>query len=123
MSFIAKDLELSQKLTGKVVAGATSSLTMFALKFEDGTGLLLQTAGDPENPLIETTIMPAEELPSIGDAVCKVEWAWIVSSRVESVHSVSGSIKFQLAPAGELAVQANLWKGSPFLSFIPYKGS
>src|SRR6185295_18952023 len=120
MSFIAKDLELSQKLKDKVIAGASSSLTMFAIKFEDGTGLLLEVGGTPEGPLVESRLMPADELPSIGDAVCKVEWAWIVSSKVESVQSVSGSFKFNLVPAGNLNILAQVYQGKLFLSFMPY---
>lgn len=123
MSFIANDLVLNQKLKDKVIAGAASSLTAFAVKFEDGTGLLIEASGTPDNPQIETKLMSADELPSIGDAICKIEWAWIVSSKVESVSSVTGSIKFNLVPAGALSVLAQVWKGSLFLSFLPYKGT
>lgn len=122
MSFIADDIELNQKVKGKVVAGAASCLTMFTLTFEDGTGMLVEAAGDPHNPKIGTRLMPADELPSIGDAVCKVEWAWIANSKIELVQTVTGSIKFELAPAGPLTIMAQVWNGSLFLSFMPYKG-
>lgn len=123
MSFIANDLELSQKLKDKVIASATSSLTAFAVKFEDGTGLLIEVDGTPDNPLIETKLMSADELPNIGDAVCKVEWAWIVSSKIDSITRLAGSIKMNLLPAGPLTILAQVWKGSLFLSFMPYRGN
>ena len=123
MSFIANDIELTQKLKEKVVASAASSLTAFAVKFEDGTGLLVEVSGTIDAPQIESRLLPADELPTIGDAVCKVEWAWITSSRVESISTVAGSIKINLAPAGTLTVMAQVWQGSLFLSFMPYKGS
>lgn len=123
MSFIANDIELNQKLKGKVVASASSSLSMFAVKFADGSGLLIESAGTPDNPLAEAKIVPADELPSIGDAVCKVEWDWITESKIESVHTMTGSVKIILDPAGPLSILAQVWKGSLFLSFMPYKGS
>ena len=123
MSFITDDLELNSKVKGKTIAGASSSLTMFTLKFEDGTGMLIQASGDPTSPQINTQLMPADQLPSIGDAVCKIEWAWVVSSTIENVQNVTGSIKLQLAPAGPLTIMAQVWNGSLFLSFMPYKGS
>ncbi len=123
MSFIANDIELSQKLTGKVIESAASNLTSFAVKFEDGSGLLLQVAGAPGEAKITSTLMPASELPSIGDAVCKVEWAWIVSSKVVSINTVTGSFEFHLEPAGKLTILAQVYQGSLFLSFMPYKGS
>ncbi len=123
MSFITDDIELNQKVKGKTIAGAASSLTMFTLAFEDGSGMLIQVAGDPTNPQIHSQLMQADELPSIGDAVCKVEWAWIVSSKIETVQNITGSIKFELSPAGPLTIMAQVWNGSLFLSFMPYKAS
>lgn len=123
MSFIAKDIELNQKLAGKEVKSAASNLTGFAVKFADGTGLLLEATGTPESAEIATRMMPADELPDIGDAICKVEWSWIVSSKIESIQSVKGSFKFNFAPAGPLTVQSQNWQGKLFLSFMPYQGS
>jgi hypothetical protein len=123
MSFIADDIELNSKIKGKTIEGAASSLTMFTLNFDDGSGMLVQVTGDPTNPQIHSQLMSADELPSIGDAVCKIEWAWIVSSKIESVQNITGSIKFQLAPAGPLTVMAQVWNGSLFLSFMPYKAA
>ncbi len=123
MSFITNDIELNQKLAGKEVAGAASSLTAFAVRFSDGTGLLLEATGTPESAEIVTRMMPADELPKIGDAVCKVEWAWIVDSKIESIQSVKGSFKFNLVPAGPLTIQSQPWQGKPFLSFMPYQGA
>jgi len=123
MSFILNDIELNKQLKEKVVVDATSNLTSFAVKFADGSGLLLEAAGTPDSPKIEAKMMPAIELPSIGDAVCKVEWAWICDSKIESVQTVTGSFKFNFAPAGPLTILSQVWKGSLFLSFMPYKGS
>ena len=120
MSFIAKDLELSQKLKGKVVAGAASNRTMFALKFEDQSGLLVEVVGTSESPLVQTTLMPSNELPIIGDSVSKIEWAWLVSSKIESVQSVIGSLDLNLVPAGKLRILAEVSQGTLFLSFIPH---
>ena len=123
MSFVISDIELNKKLEGKEVASAASSLTAFAVKFTDGTGLLLEATGTPESATIDTRFMAADELPTIGDAVCKVEWAWIVSSKVSSVQTVTGSFKFHLAPAGTLTILAQVWQGKLFLSFMPYKAA
>lgn len=123
MSFILNDIELNKQLKDKVVAAASSNLTSFALKFADESGLLLEVAGTPDRPRIEAKMMPASELPVIGDAVCKVEWAWICDSKIESVQTVIGSFKFEFSPAGPLTILSQVWKGSLFLSFMPYKGS
>lgn len=121
MSFVTSDIELNKKLEGKEVAGASSSLTAFAVKFTDGSGLLLQATGTPESATIDCKLMTADELPTIGDAVCKVEWAWIVSSKVSSVQTVTGSFKLNLVPAGTLTILSSVWEGKTFLSFMPYK--
>lgn len=123
MSFISQDIELNQQLKGKRIAKAQSSLTSLAIGFEDGSGILLQAFGTADNPEIQTRIMPSAELPSIGDAVCKIEWAWIASSKIESVTSTGDSVKFNLNPAGTLTVMAQVWQGSLFLSFAPYKAA
>jgi hypothetical protein len=120
MSFIAKDLELNQKLKGKVVASAASNRSMFALKFEDGTGLLVEVMGTREGPLVETRLMPAEELPRIGDDFSKIEWSWMASSRLESVRTVIGALDLNLDPSGKLSILGEVSdQGSLFLSFIP----
>jgi hypothetical protein len=119
MSFIARDLELNEKLKGKVVSAASSNLTMFTLKFEDGTGLFIEVAGTPDSPRLESRLLAADDLPAIGDSVSKVEWAWMTSSKVKSVQSVIGSFEINLAPAGKLSILSEVSKGSLFLSFIP----
>jgi hypothetical protein len=123
MSFLSNDFELNQKIKGKVIASATSDLKTFAIKFEDGTGLLVEAAGDVQNPLINLRLVLEENMPLIGDAVCKVSWGWITASTIESASTVLGGIEFRLAPAGPLAVRTMVYQGSTFLSFMPYKGA
>lgn len=123
MSLTEKYLGLNQKLQGKLIASAASELTAFTLKFEDGSGLLLQVLSLPDTNDIDAQIMPAEELPEIGDAVCKIEWAWIKGAKIESIVCVPGSFKLILDPVGPLTIASQLWQGKAFLSFQPYRAS
>jgi len=123
MSFLSNDIELNQKIKGKVIASASSDLKTFAMKFEDGTGLLVEAGFDPQNPLINLRLVMEDSIPNIGDAVCKVSWGWITASAIESASTVLGAIEFRLSPAGPLAIRAQVYQGSTFLSFMPYKGA
>lgn len=107
-------------IRGKVIASATSELKMFAVKFEDGTGLLLEAAGTSV-PAITAKMLPASELPSDTDAVCKVDWSWIQKAKVADTRMASSAVNFSLDPAGPLQIAVQMWQGSPFLAFSPWK--
>lgn len=122
-SFLEDDLKLNKELQGKVVASASSSLTMFAVKFDDGSGILLESIGMPDSVSVKHTLMPADQLPSIDEAVCKVDWSWIAASKIQSVRTTIGSFKFMFDPAEDLLIAAMVWDQKPFLSFKPYQPS
>lgn len=123
MSLTEKYLELNRNLKGKKVVAAASELTAFSLSFDDGSGLLLLAEKLSDRYDIDARIMPSHELPQIGDAICKVEWAWIASSTIESIQCLPGSFKINFSPAGPLTISAQLWQGKAFLAFQPYKAS
>lgn len=106
---------------GKVIASATSELKMFAVKFDDGTGLLLEAGGTSSMPAITAKMLSASELPSDTDAVCKVDWSWIEKAKVADTRIASSSVNFTLDPAGPLQIAVQMWQGSPFLAFSPWK--
>ncbi len=122
-SFLENDVELNKVLTGKVIASASSSLTFFAVKFTDGSGVLLESVGTPDSLTVRHTLMSADELPQIDEAVCKVDWGWITESTIKSVRTTIGSFKFMLEPAEDLLVTAMIWEQKPFLGFKPYQAS
>lgn len=109
------------QVRGKVVASATSELKMFAVKFEDGTGLLLEAAGSSSAPAVTARLLEASELPADTDAVCKVDWSWIQNSKIADTKVGTGSVTFSLEPAGPLQIAVQVWQGSPFLAFSPWK--
>lgn len=109
------------QILGKVVASATSELRMFALKFEDGSGLLLEAGGTGTSPAVTVKLVPASELPDDTDAVCKVDWSWIQRSKLAKTSLSASSVTFTLEPAGPLQIAVQVWQGSPFLAFSPWK--
>lgn len=115
------DTELNSNLKDKVVASATSSLKLLAIKFTDGTGLMIEATGTGSAPTISAKPASASELPDDGDAVCKVDWSWIHGSKIANLSSNSGSVRLQLDPAGPLSVAVQVWQGSSFLAFTPWK--
>lgn len=108
-------------LTGQKIISAQSSLDCFFMKLEQGMGLILspnKTSGS-----IEVKIVKEEELPSLNEAVCAVDWSWICESKIQSVKTSSSQIAFQLSPAGPLRVNSGTWQNKPYLFFDPYKAS
>ena len=101
------------------VKSASSSLTKFVLLLEDGRGIELQAAGAVAE--IQARIAPADELQEQTEAVCKVDWSWILESTVKGASVSPSKIVFHLAPAGDLTIGAQMWQGSAFLSFMPWK--
>ena len=110
-----------EQVRGKVIASATSELKMFAIKFEDGSGLLLEAGGTGSAPAVQAKVVSAAELPSDTDAVCKVDWSWIHKAKVADIRIAPSSFNFSLEPAGPLQVAVQVWQGAPFLAFTPWK--
>lgn len=101
------------------IKSASSSLTKFVLIFEDGRGLELEAGGAA--PVITARMDQEDKLAEQTEAVCKVDWSWILASTVQSVTATSSKVVFHLAPAGDLTIGAQMWQNSAFLSFMPWK--
>ena len=114
--------EALEQVVGRRVAGATSSLTQFAVQLDGDRGLLAEARGD-EAPVVAVSTPPANALPTQGDAVCAVDWSWIVGSIIRRATAANGQLRLELDPAGPLTVSAALWQGAPFLAFQPYRPS
>ena len=117
----AEKTAILEDVCGKEIRSSESELTSFAIRFVDGTGLLMTAAGDATSPRVAVSIVPADSLPAGKDAVCSVDWSWIAGSTVAKVTASGSSVKLQLDPAGPLAVSALIYQGAPFLAFQPYK--
>ena len=110
----------NNKIDGKIIKGAYSSLTNFSCEFADGTGLLLE-AVDPQAPRLAVQVVEASALPREMDAVCKVDWSWIVGSNVAASKISQQAAQFQLDKAGPLTISVQVWQGKPFLAFQPFR--
>ncbi len=123
-------------IVGKRIASATSSLTSFAIKFDDASGIIFE-AGETANPgvmspivaatpgamsaIVDARLVNASEVPALEEAVCSVDWSWICGSIVQHVDPENSSVRLKLKPAGPLTIGAAFWQGKPFLSFQPHK--
>jgi hypothetical protein len=128
-----------EQCVGRRVEAATSSLTYFAVILDGGQGLLAEAhpggaapevtvAGEPAAahsggaaPEVTVAAVPADALPTLGDAVCAVDWSWIVGSTIRGGTLADGRLRLDLDPAGPLTVTAATWQDAPFLAFQPYK--
>lgn len=108
-------------VAGKQIERADSSLTAFAIRFADGSGLLLEAAGDASRPEISIETRAAEALPEAADAVCAVDWGWLAGSTIIKATSSAATVHFRLEPAGPLSVSALAWQRSSFLAFQPFR--
>lgn len=108
------------QLQNKVIRAAFSSLTNFSCEFTDGTGLVLE-AVDPSAPKVEAKVVSADSLPRESDAVCKVDWSWIVGSNIKDAKLSDKAVQLQLDAAGPLAISVQVWQGKPFLAFQPFR--
>ena len=113
--------EALQGAIGRRVVGASSSLTFLAVELDDGHGLLAEAKPGGEAAQVAVVRLPTESLPTLEDAVCTVDWSWIVGSTVRAATLADGKLRLELEPAGPLAVSAALWQGAPFLAFQPYR--
>jgi hypothetical protein len=108
-------------LVGRRVEGASSSLTLFAVALDAGVGLLAEARQVGEAPVVGVTTPAASALPALAEAVCAVDWGWIVGSTIQRTGLEGGQLRLELDPAGPLTVSAALWQGAPFLAFQPYR--
>jgi hypothetical protein len=106
---------------GRRVVAAGSSLTFLSVTLDDGHGLLAEAKTDGEAPRVGVARLPADSLPQLADAVCTVDWSWIVGSTLRAGSLAEGRLRLELEPAGPLTVSAALWQGAPFLAFQPYR--
>lgn len=122
MSTSAGQIEESLKqLKGRRIAAADSSLTCFAVKFEDGSAVLFEALGDAGDCFVGARVMGSSELPVVSEAVCSVDWGWIGGSAIDSTAFSGNQVSLTLSPAGPLSVSALLWQGKPFLAFHPFR--
>jgi hypothetical protein len=108
-------------VVGRRVEGASSSLTLFALALDAGAGLLAEARQVAEAPVVGIATPAASALPALAEAVCAVDWGWIVGSSIRRASLEGGQLRLELEPAGPLTVSAALWQGAPFLAFQPYR--
>jgi hypothetical protein len=107
---------------GKQIVSATSSLTGFSIRLSNATGIHLLADDDAQSgPLLRASIVPTSSLPTAEDTVCAVDWSWICQSMIKSVTLTQTALKLELVPAGSLTISVQKWKGSPFLSFQPFR--
>lgn len=121
MSIVRPDNQSQLQLKSKEIKSASSSLKRFAVIFVDGTGLLLEAVEGDSNPNIRASLLCASDLAAENEAVCKVDWSWIVGSKVETFECGEDYFAFRLEPAGPLRITVQLWQDSPFLAFRPFR--
>ena len=108
-------------VVGRRVASASSSLTLFSLALDDGRGLLAEASGDASAAAVTLSLLPLDALPQLAEAVCAVDWSWIVDATVRTATLADDQLHLELDPVGPLTVSAALWQGTPFLAFQPYR--
>jgi hypothetical protein len=108
-------------IQGLKIVSANSSLKNLSIRLENEIGLSLDAIADEDEILVRLSVVNAQDLALDSDAVCSVDWAWIYGSTVTSVKASSAVVRLQLSEVGPLTVSVNLWQGSPFLSFQPFK--
>ncbi len=113
--------EKIEELKGNQIVSAQSSLDCFCIKLDKGLGLVLKP--NKNSGAIEANIVAEEDLPTLNEAVCAVDWSWIQGSQIQSVKTASNQVAFQLSPAGPLKVNSGSWQNKPFLFFDPYKAN
>jgi len=116
----AERSEALKTIIGKKIVKASSALTSFAVKFDDGTGVVFD-AVQPTAPMVAAKTVSVEQLPDLEEAVCSVDWSWIYGSSVKEASDAGSGVRLYLSPAGPLSIGSALWEGKPFLSFQPFK--
>ncbi len=106
---------------GQAVSFAESSLNTLAIGLDDGQVILISAIEDDGEPIANVALVEQSKVPQLNEAVCRVDWSWIVASKVLSLAVEENKVRLQLNPAGLLTVTAAVWQGKPFLGFQPYK--
>ncbi len=109
-----------KSIIGKKVQQAASELTIFAVKFDDETGVIFD-AVQPSSPTVAARLVSAAELPNLAEAVCSVDWSWIYGCTIDEANAGSSSVRLKLSSVGPLTIGTGLWEGKPFLSFQPFR--
>ena len=112
--------ETLQRIVGKSIESATSSLNSFTVAFSNGDGIALSPYGTIEEPGLHISLLPASQLPKATEAVCSVDWSWIYGSKIEAASDSNGCLQLKLNPAGPLKIWSAHWQGKPFLAFQPH---
>lgn len=112
--------EALKSIIGKKVQQAASELTVFAVKFDDESGVIFD-AIQPASPTVAARVVDASELPNLAEAVCSVDWSWIYGCTIEEANAGSSFVRLKLSSAGPLTIGTGLWEGKPFLSFQPFR--
>jgi hypothetical protein len=108
-------------LSGARVESASSSLTQFAVALDGSRGLLAEAVAHGEAAAVVVASPAAHTLPTLAEAVCAVDWTWIVGSTLRAAALTGGQLRLELEPAGPLTISAAMWQGAPFLAFQPYR--
>jgi hypothetical protein len=115
------NLDDVKSCVGASIVKAHSSLRNFAIELSDGRGLSIEAIDDGGDPLIESKLVPARDLPALNEAVCSVDWSWIYGFAVKQISVADKMVRMQLDTIGPLNVSVGTWQGSPFLSFQPFR--
>jgi len=106
---------------GKQIKSAGSSLNTFALELGDQTALLINAARLEESARLTVACVETANMPKLVDAVCTVDWTWIVGSTIKKATITAERLQLELDPAGPLSIVLGTWQGSPFLGFQPFR--
>lgn len=112
--------ETLKSIVGKRIEQASSELTVFAVKFDDQTGVIFD-AIEPVSPTVGARLVDASELPNLAEAVCSVDWTWIYGCSIDDATPGSSFVRLKLSSVGPLTIGTGLWEGKPFLSFQPFR--
>ncbi len=111
----------AQSLIGSRIKAAASSLESFDIKLDGESSLCVRATGSGATPLVGVSMVATESLSMSDDAVCKVDWSWIVDAAIVGVNLTDRAVSFKLDPAGPLTVSVQVWQDKPFLAFQPFK--
>jgi hypothetical protein len=115
------NLDDVKSCVGASIVTAKSSLRNFAIELSDGRGLSLEAVDDDGDPLIESKLVQARNLPALNEAVCSVDWSWIYGFAIKQISVADKIVRLHLDSIGPLNVSVGTWQGSPFLSFQPFR--
>jgi hypothetical protein len=76
---------------------------------------------DSQPPWLSGELVQASALPKEADAVCKVDWSWIVGCSIMAANISEKDTQLQLEKVGLLRISLQMWQGNPFLAFQPFR--